>query len=50
MSMSFLLFSYELTKHKAYPLSFPMFSSVVRLARVGVRRRYYHTVKQSPLV
>ncbi|KHG17935.1 hypothetical protein F383_23102 [Gossypium arboreum] len=30
--------------------SFPMFSSVARLARVGVCRRYYHTVKLSPLV
>ncbi|KHG19413.1 hypothetical protein F383_25985 [Gossypium arboreum] len=27
-----------------------MFSSVDRLARVGVRRRYYHTVKLSLLV
>ncbi|KHG10536.1 hypothetical protein F383_37296 [Gossypium arboreum] len=50
MLMICLLFSYELTKRKAYSPFFPMFSSVSRLARVGVHRRYYHTVKLSLLV
>ncbi|KHG17791.1 hypothetical protein F383_23692 [Gossypium arboreum] len=46
MLMSYLLFSYELTKCKAYPPPFfPMFPRVVRLARVGGRQRYYRTVE-----